>query len=105
MWLGLRCCGCKRLVESATRLHEQGFEGALRRTTLSPGYYKEGVLHNTIGFTDPCCSLTLDAPTSNHADDEWRCHPPSADALAAAYPRRGSNSGRRRWTTLMSCIP
>lgn len=68
----------RRLVDNARRIHELGFEEALRDTRLSPGYYKEGVLHNGIGRTEPCCSLTLDGPTSNRMDDEWRCHIPYA---------------------------
>ena len=65
----------KRLVHQATLIHTLGFEGALRSTPLSPGYYKEGALHNGITKApQPCCSLTLDAPTGNKKDDEWRCH-------------------------------
>ena len=74
----------RRLVRRARLLLEDGFEGFLRTTDHSPGYYKEGRLHNGEGVPPPCCALTLDARTSNREDDEWRCHAPASEPLAHA---------------------
>ena len=41
-----------RLVQRARLILERGFEGALRSTDVSPGYYNEGALHN--GFGGAC---------------------------------------------------
>ena len=35
----------------------------------------------------PCCSLTLDGPTDNRQDDEWRCHTMASPPLREAQWR------------------
>lgn len=73
----------RRLLARARRLLERGFEGVLRTTDHSPGYYREGRLHNGEGVPPPCCAITLDAPTGNRQDDEWRCHAQAPEPLVA----------------------
>ena len=72
------------LRRRAALLLRFGLEGAMRREEHSHGYYQEGHLHNLESFPPPCCTLTLDGPTSNRQNDEWRCHTMMTPSLRQA---------------------
>ncbi|KAL1519809.1 hypothetical protein AB1Y20_023316 [Prymnesium parvum] len=74
----------RRLVRRARTLRSLGMEDAWLALDHSHGYYLEGRLHNGEGVPPPCCTLTLDAPTANRQDDEWRCHPMLPPSLQRA---------------------
>ena len=66
-----------RLLRRARMLLELGFEGALRASDLSPGYYQEASLHNGLGVPAPCCSLTsTGAPATGRMTSGAATRPP-----------------------------
>ena len=72
------------LRQRARLLLAHGVEGMWAASDHSSGYYGEGALHNREGIPPPCCSITLDGPTSNGLADEWRCHGIAAPVLTDA---------------------